>query len=68
MRSYRLAACALSAALLWVTGVDAAVPKTIVVGTLTLTLCNTEYTGYCGAIERPLDPTGAVPGKAHGRI
>jgi pimeloyl-ACP methyl ester carboxylesterase len=63
MKSSRLAACALSVALILGSGVAAAVPKTIVVGTLTLTLCNTEYTGYCGAIERPLDPTGAVPGK-----
>jgi pimeloyl-ACP methyl ester carboxylesterase len=25
-------------------------------------LCNTDYTGYCGAIERPLDPSGVVKG------
>ena len=35
---------------------DAAVPRTIRVGQLTLTLCNSDYTGYCGAVERPLDP------------
>ena len=37
-------------------------PVTITVGSLQLNLCNTDYTGYCGSIERPLDPTGAVPG------
>jgi pimeloyl-ACP methyl ester carboxylesterase len=63
MKSYRLAACALSAALLWCPGVPAAAPKTIVVGSLTLSLCVPQYTGYCGVIERALDPTGAVSGK-----
>jgi pimeloyl-ACP methyl ester carboxylesterase len=42
--------------------VAAAPPATITVGSLTLTFCNTEYTGYCGQITRPLDPTGVVPG------
>lgn len=37
-------------------------PTTITVGALTLTLCNTDYTGYCGAIDRPIDPTGKVAG------
>lgn len=41
----------------------AAVPRTITVGSLTLTLCNRQYAGYCGAIERPLDPSGAVAGR-----
>jgi pimeloyl-ACP methyl ester carboxylesterase len=64
MISHRLAARALSAALLWIAGGAAAgAPSTITVGTLTLSLCNTQYTGYCGAIERPLDPSGAVAGK-----
>ena len=37
-------------------------PATITVGSRTLTLCNTDYTGYCGSIRRPLDPSGAVSG------
>jgi len=37
-------------------------PSTITVGSLSLTLCNTDYTGYCGSIRRPLDPSGAVRG------
>jgi pimeloyl-ACP methyl ester carboxylesterase len=41
----------------------AAVPRTVTVGSLTLTLCNWQYNGYCGAIERPLDPGGVVPGR-----
>lgn len=40
----------------------AAVPDTITVGKLTLTFCNREYIGYCGHIERPIDPNGAVAG------
>ena len=43
-------------------GAAAAAPKTISVGKLTLTLCNTDYTGYCGSIRRPLDPGGLVQG------
>ena len=39
----------------------AATPK-MMVGQLTLTLCNTDYTGYCGSITRLIDPTGDVPG------
>src|ERR1700722_15960885 len=39
-----------------------AVPKSITVGQLTLTLCNTDYTGYCGSITRPIDPKGVTPG------
>jgi pimeloyl-ACP methyl ester carboxylesterase len=42
--------------------VYAAVPQTITVGTVTLQYCNTLYLGYCGSIERVLDPTGAVRG------
>ena len=37
-------------------------PSTLRVGSLTLAYCNSDYDGYCGAIERPLDPTGVVPG------
>ncbi len=36
-------------------GVQAAPPAHIVVGTLTLTRCNSTYNGYCGTITRPLD-------------
>jgi pimeloyl-ACP methyl ester carboxylesterase len=39
-----------------------AAPQTITVGQLTLTLCNTDYTGYCGSITRPIDPQGVTPG------
>jgi len=35
-------------------------PKTITVGTVSLTYCNTDYLGYCGSIKRALDPSGAV--------
>lgn len=37
-------------------------PQTIEVGDLTLEYCNADYDGYCGEIERALDPTGGVPG------
>lgn len=40
-----------------------AAPKTIVVGELTVTLCQKAYTGYCGSITRALDPSGVVPGQ-----
>jgi len=43
-------------------GPVAAAPHSITVGRLTLTLCNTDYTGYCGSIRRPLDPGGLAPG------
>ena len=43
-------------------GHAAAQPRTITVGQLTLTLCNREYTGYCGSITRPIDPQGLTPG------
>ncbi len=36
--------------------------QTINVGSLTLTHCIQAYDGYCGAIIRPLDPTGQVAG------
>ena len=59
--SSRIAAI-LGCAALWVAGSAGAVPSTIQVGKLTLTLCNTTYTGYCGSIQRPIDPSGAVAG------
>jgi len=59
--SSRLAAIFGCAALSAAGGVGAQ-PKTITVGELTLTLCNTDYTGYCGSITRALDPSGVVPG------
>lgn len=46
----------------WFAGSAVAVPRSITVGSLTLTLCNTDYTGYCGAIEWPIDPSGVVKG------
>ncbi len=54
--------CFLGLALVWLPHPAGAAPATITVGRLTLSLCNTDYTGYCGAIQRPLDPSGAVPG------
>jgi pimeloyl-ACP methyl ester carboxylesterase len=50
-------------ALLLATGsAHAAPPQTITVGSVELTYCNSTYTGYCGSIARPLDPTGTVSG------
>lgn len=49
------------AALLFAAGAQAA-PSQLVVGTLTLSLCNTTYTGYCGTITRPLDPVNNSAG------
>ena len=46
-----------------VAGNAGAQPPTITVGQLTLTFCNTEYTGYCGSITRPIDPKGVSPGE-----
>jgi pimeloyl-ACP methyl ester carboxylesterase len=60
--SSRLAAIFCSGALL-AAGTIGAAPKTITVGKLTLTFCNKVYTGYCGSIDRPIDPSGVVPGK-----
>jgi pimeloyl-ACP methyl ester carboxylesterase len=45
-----------------VASAQAALPKKITVGTLTLTYCNTDYDGYCGTLKRKLDPTGGVNG------
>lgn len=49
---------------LWaISAVAAAAPPTqITVGTLTLKFCNSDYNGYCGSLQRPLDPTGQVKG------
>jgi pimeloyl-ACP methyl ester carboxylesterase len=41
----------------------AAAPQTITVGTLKLRFCNEDYLGYCGSIQRPLDPNGDIKGK-----
>ncbi|NJO13445.1 MAG: hypothetical protein HC872_08270, partial [Gammaproteobacteria bacterium] len=40
----------------------AAPASTLTVGTLTLEFCNEDYGGYCGSIQRVLDPTGEVAG------
>ena len=40
----------------------AASPKSITVGTLTLRLCDQDFNGYCGSIQRLLDPTRSVKG------
>jgi pimeloyl-ACP methyl ester carboxylesterase len=40
----------------------AAPPHKITVGELTLKLCNSDYSGYCGKLKRPLDPTGGIKG------
>jgi pimeloyl-ACP methyl ester carboxylesterase len=45
-----------------IAGHAAAAPDSITVGKLTLTLCDTGDTGYCGKIQRPLDPSGGVAG------
>ena len=37
-------------------------PRKITVGSLTLKFCNADYTGYCGQLKRPLDPTGRIKG------
>jgi pimeloyl-ACP methyl ester carboxylesterase len=53
---------AIFCATLSATAAASAPPSTIKVGDLTLTLCNTDYTGYCGSITRLIDPTGITPG------
>jgi len=37
-------------------------PQSIIVGTVELTYCNSDYLGYCGSIKRKLDPSGTVSG------
>ncbi len=39
-----------------------AAAQTITVGSLTLSHCIRQYDGFCGTLQRPLDPTGRVPG------
>src|SRR5262245_14723260 len=40
----------------------AAPPQKIVVGTLSLDRCNSQFNGYCGSITRPLDPVNNSAG------
>jgi pimeloyl-ACP methyl ester carboxylesterase len=56
------ACCSALLAMTIVATAYAAPPQIIRVGTLNLTYCNSDYDGYCGAIERPIDPSGRVPG------
>ncbi len=44
------------------TGEPAARPP-IAVGSVGLVACQPQYGGFCGHIERPLDPSGALPGR-----
>jgi pimeloyl-ACP methyl ester carboxylesterase len=37
-------------------------PQKITAGSMTLKYCNSDYDGYCGQLERPLDPSGAIRG------
>ena len=37
-------------------------PATLRVGSLTLETCP-DVNAYCGRLDRPLDPTGAIPGR-----
>jgi pimeloyl-ACP methyl ester carboxylesterase len=37
--------------------------RSISVGHLSLTRCNEDFGGYCGEVERALDPSGKVPGR-----
>ena len=50
-------------AALSMSGTAGAVSDSIKVGNLTLTLCNTDYTGYCGTLVRPIDPNDVSVGK-----
>jgi pimeloyl-ACP methyl ester carboxylesterase len=40
----------------------AAPANKITIGGLTLKFCNAGYSGYCGKLKRPLDPTGGIKG------
>jgi pimeloyl-ACP methyl ester carboxylesterase len=62
MKENRLIGLLACIALASFAGTAGAAPTTIKVGQFTLLLCNSDYTGYCGALELPLDPTGAVHG------
>jgi pimeloyl-ACP methyl ester carboxylesterase len=55
-------ACALALILAATSALAAPPAKTITVGTLTLKLCDKDFNGYCGSVERALDPTGGVKG------
>ncbi len=55
-------ACFSVLVLAFAVGARAAIPQTLRVGSLTLSYCNSDYGGYCGAIERPIDATGRVSG------
>jgi pimeloyl-ACP methyl ester carboxylesterase len=44
------------------TAAPAAGQEGLSVGDLALTACNEDFDGYCGAIPRPLDPSGTVEG------
>jgi pimeloyl-ACP methyl ester carboxylesterase len=54
--------CALALGILTESAVAATAAPTIAVGSLTLKLCDKGFTGYCGNIKRPFDPTGAISG------
>ena len=56
------APCLLLVLLLAPGAARAAPPQTITVGTVELRYCNSVYLGYCGSIDRKLDPRGAVSG------
>ena len=62
MKGNRLVGLLACIALASFAGTAGAAPNTIKVGQFTLLLCNSDYIGYCGALEVPLDPTGGVPG------
>jgi pimeloyl-ACP methyl ester carboxylesterase len=62
-RNSVLATLCTLAPLLLAPNAGAATPAaTITVGSQTLNLCDKGFTGYCGNIKRPLDPTGGVSG------
>jgi len=62
MKKNRLAGLLACITLAPFAGTANAAPSTIKVGQFTLLLCNSQYTGYCGALELPIDPKGAVKG------
>jgi pimeloyl-ACP methyl ester carboxylesterase len=64
LRSYVLGSLAWACAFLTSQSAAAATaPPTITVGSMTLNLCDKVFSGYCGNIKRPFDPTGGVSGK-----
>ena len=62
MKGNRLVGLLACIALASFAGTAGAAPTTIKVGQFALLLCNSDYTGYCGALELPLDPKGVVHG------